>query len=171
MDESRCNYLSFIRRMRGSVFSPAGPPGAIYFRLILPAAGKFSRAGRIDCSGPGEDGRSTAPPIEMPLPGSAELQHLIVREPWPDDLQADGQSGRRPAAGDRGRRLAGQIEGVGERRPSRPGHRPVHLHVRRPIGLGRERLDRDHRHDQRSKFSNVSATERLKAARACRVRK
>ena len=52
--------------------------------------------------------------------GFGGAQHQGIRIHGADDLQADGQTFARQAAGHGGRRLHGQIEGIGEGRPACP---------------------------------------------------
>ena len=48
------------------------------------------------------------------------LKHAQIVEATSNDLQSDGQAGCGKAAGDRGRRVAGQVERIGELRPTHP---------------------------------------------------
>ena len=84
--------------------------------------GRFRRRGVSD--GPARDGpmasverRPARGPGLQRLEGSGRPQDEPVRVPPPDDLEADRQAIGREAAGDAGRRLAGQVEGKVNGRP------------------------------------------------------
>src|SRR5690349_15981185 len=64
--------------------------------------------------------RATLRPRARRLECGRGLQHRQVREPAADDLEPDGQAGRREPGGHRCRGLAGEIERIAERGPANP---------------------------------------------------